>query len=259
MVKNLDQKYGLILGGSSGLGFATALKCASHGMNLIIIYRAGRAQLEVINERFKELKNFKNHLFINADATNDVKIPDLMNQIKNHLKKEQLFLFLHSISKGNLKPITGDQQLSPADFSQTIHSMGINYYSWAQQLTRHNLMANPSRMFSFTSEGNHKPMKGYAAVSAAKATLEAITRNMALEYAPLGITTNCIQAGVTDTESLQRIPMYEELKANSLKRNPLGRLTLPDDVANVVYLLCCPEASFINGTVIKVDGGESLT
>jgi enoyl-[acyl-carrier protein] reductase I len=53
--------------------------------------------------------------------------------------------------------------------------------------------------------------------------------------------------------------MYEQLKENSLKRNPLGRLTLPMDVANTVYLICRPEAAFINGSILKVDGGESLT
>jgi enoyl-[acyl-carrier protein] reductase I len=259
MVSDLDGTYGLILGGSSGLGYASAVKCAEHGMKLILIYRAGRIQQDAINERFEKLINFENHLFINADATNDSKIPSLIDQIKSHLNGKRLFLFLHSISKGNLKPMTGDQTLTAADFEQTIHSMGTSLYSWAQAMRAAGLMAHPSRILSFTSEGNQKPMPGYAAVSAAKATLEAITRNMALELASEGITTNCIQAGVTDTESLQRIPMYEQLKENSLKRNPLGRLTLPMDVANTVYLICRPEAAFINGSILKVDGGESLT
>lgn len=258
MVDNLKGTHGLILGGSSGLGYASAIKCANHGMNLILIYRSGRINQESVNDRFKKIKNFESHLFINADATNDSKIPDLLDQIKSHLKGEKLFLFLHSISKGNLKSMTGDNQLAPTDFMQTIQSMGINYYSWAQRLVNEKLVANPARFLSFTSEGNQKPMNGYAAVSAAKATLEAIMRNMALEYAVHNISTNCIQAGVTDTESLKRIPMYEELKANSLQRNPMGRLTLPEDVAGVVYLLCQKESQFINGTIIKVDGGESL-
>jgi len=259
MVKDLDGKYGLILGGSSGLGFASAVKLASHGMRVIIVYRASRIQKDIIQKRFDQLENPKDHLFINADATNSSKLVDLVIDIRKHLSGNKLHLLLHSISKGNLKPMTGEIPLSTGDFEQTIYSMGITLYSWSQALIQENLMANPSRILSFTSEGNIKPMKGYAAVSAAKATLEAITRNMALEFAAQGITTNCIQAGVTDTESLQRIPMYEELKNNSLQRNPFNRLTQPEDVANAVYLLCRPEAAFINGTVIKVDGGESLT
>ena len=96
-------------------------------------------------------------------------------------------------------------------------------------------------------------------MSAAKVTLEAITRNIALEYAPFGIRANCIQAGVTDTPSLRMIPGSEEIKKHSLLRNPFNRLTLPEDVANVVYLLSKDEAAWINGTIIPVDGGEHIS
>ena len=75
---------------------------------------------------------------------------------------------------------------------------------------------------------------------------------------PLGITANCIQAGVTDTESLQMIPGSDALKEQALMRNPFKRLTVPEDVANAVYLLTKDEAKWINGTVLKVDGGEHL-
>ena len=60
------------------------------------------------------------------------------------------------------------------------------------------------------------------------------------------------------TKSLAMIPGYEEIKTNALKRNPNNRLTTPNDVANVVYLLTTDEAKWITGSVIKVDGGESL-
>ncbi|MEC8885276.1 MAG: SDR family oxidoreductase, partial [Bacteroidota bacterium] len=93
---------------------------------------------------------------------------------------------------------------------------------------------------------------------AAKAALEAIIRSLAFELAPLKITANCIQAGVTNTESLQLIPGSDQLIAQALERNPQRRLTTPEDVANVVYLLTKPEANWINGAVIPVDGGEHL-
>ena len=115
-----------------------------------------------------------------------------------------------------------------------------------------------ARNLAFTSEGNSKVWPGYAAVSAAKATLEAFMRSMAVEYAPLGITTNCIQAGATETPSFKMIPGSDVLAGTTRKRNPFGRLTTPEDVANAVYLISRQEAAWINGTVLKVDGGESL-
>ena len=81
---------------------------------------------------------------------------------------------------------------------------------------------------------------------------------MAVEFASLGIKSNCVQAGVTDTPSLRMIPGSEKLIHAATKRNPYGRITQPKDVANVVYLLSRKEAEWITGTIIKADGGESL-
>jgi enoyl-[acyl-carrier protein] reductase I len=259
MVKDFENKYALILGGSSGLGYASALKLAQHGMNLIIFYRAARMQKEEIESRFELLRSYDIELLsINSDATREDQLDEQLGKIKAFLKGQKLYLLLHSISKGNLKPLTGEQPLTSFDFQQTIHSMGISLYSWTQAILKAQLFAFPAKILSFTSEGGIKPMESYAAVSAAKATLEAITRSMAIEYAPYKITANCIQAGVTDTFSLSKIPMYKELKSASLKRNPHQQLTTPQRVANVVYLMSREEASWITGTIIKVDGGESL-
>jgi enoyl-[acyl-carrier protein] reductase III len=259
MVEEFKDKYALILGGSSGLGYASALKLAQHGMNLIIFYRAARMQMEQIEARFDVLRSYDIQLVtINSDATREDQLEQNLSKIEDFLKGRKISVLLHSISKGNLKPLTGTQTLTTNDFQQTIHSMGISLYSWTKALFDTNLFAQPAKILSFTSEGSTKPMKSYAAVSAAKAVLEAINRSIAIEFAPHQITSNCIQAGVTDTLSLSMIPMYEELKVASLKRNPHQELTTPERVANTVYLMSREEASWITGTIIKVDGGESL-
>ena len=137
--------------------------------------------------------------------------------------------------------------------------MAFSLFDWTKALFDVDLFAEDSRIISFTSEGNSKPWPNYAAVSAAKTALEAITRNIALEFAPFGIKANCIQAGVTDTASLRAIPGSEKIKEHTLIRNPFKRLTTPEDVADVVYLLCKDEAKWINGCIIPVDGGERLS
>jgi enoyl-[acyl-carrier protein] reductase I len=137
--------------------------------------------------------------------------------------------------------------------------MAVSLYDWFKALFDEDLFADDARIISFTSEGARKVLPGYAAVSAAKASLEAISRNIASEFAPYGIRANCIQAGTTDTASLRMIPNSEKIKEVALKRNPFTRLTRADDVANAVYLLCKDEAAWINGCVIPVDGGEHLS
>jgi NAD(P)-dependent dehydrogenase (short-subunit alcohol dehydrogenase family) len=82
---------------------------------------------------------------------------------------------------------------------------------------------------------------------------------MAVELAPYGIRSNIIQAGVTDTPALRAIPGNEQLAAQARLRNPFRRLTTPRDVANVIYLLSTPDAAWVNGTIIRVDGGEHVS
>jgi len=93
-------------------------------------------------------------------------------------------------------------------------------------------------------------------VSLAKASLESLAKYMAVEFAPLGLKTNIIQAGITPTSSLKMIPGSEKLIEIGNSRNPMGRITQPEDVAKVVYLLCTDEAFWMNGALIHVDGGE---
>lgn len=145
------------------------------------------------------------------------------------------------------------------DLARTIFSMGTSLLGWAQSLLQQGMFADDARIFGLTSEGNEVAWKGYAAVAAAKVALESIARSMAVELAPYGIRSNVIQAGVTDTAALQAIPGSAQLKAQARQRNPFGRLTVPTDVANVIYLLSTDEAAWINGEVIRVDGGEHIS
>lgn len=256
------KQWALILGGSSGLGLATAKKLASEGMNICIVHRNSRAQEREVQQHFEQIKaervGFKS---FNLDALKAEKRQMVIEELQAAMGEDhKIKTLVHSLAKGNLKPMLSDGQaeLQTEDFQLTIHAMGISLYEWTKELHAAGLFAKDARIISFSSEGNTKAWKNYAAVSAAKVTLEAISRSIALEFAPFGIKANCIQAGVTDTASLRRIPGSDELIAHSLMRNPNKRLTLPEDVANVVYLLSTDEARWITGTLIPVDGGEHL-
>ena len=153
----------------------------------------------------------------------------------------------------------GTAFIEEEDLAQTIHAMGTSLLGWVQELHRRGLFAEDARVVGLTSEGNEVAWKGYAAVAAAKVALESVSRAIAVEMAPYGIRSNIVQAGVTDTPALRLIPGSAHLKAAARRRNPFGRLTTPEDVARVIHLLCLPEASWINGEVIRVDGGEHVS
>ncbi|HSP86750.1 MAG TPA: SDR family oxidoreductase [Ignavibacteriaceae bacterium] len=259
-----DKKYwAVILGGSSGLGLASAKKLAREGMNIFLVHRDRKSDLTEIEKHFKEIESEKvEFLSFNSDALKPENRLQIVSDIKKKLKPgETIRVLLHSIAKGNLKPMLSenDSALQNDDFHLTIDAMAISLYDWTKELYQNNLFSADARVISFTSEGNQKAWKNYAAVSAAKAALEAITRNIALEFAPYGIRANCIQAGVTDTQSFRLIPGSDQLKSITKNRNPFKRLTTPEDVANVVYLLTLDEASWINGTLIPADGGEHIS
>lgn len=148
--------------------------------------------------------------------------------------------------------------LEEEDFARTVHSMGTSLASWAQDLFARGLFAGDARVVGMTSEGNELAWRGYAAVSAAKTALEAVSRSLAFELGPYGVRSNVVQAGVTDTPALRLIPGSAQMKAAARLRNPLGRLTTPADVANVIALLCTDEAAWVNGALIRVDGGEHI-
>lgn len=262
MVSTSNNKnyYALILGGSSGMGLAAAKKLAGEGMNIIIVYRDPGIKEKPFLEIIETLKKTTGVVIktYNSNALQKESIQSVITEITALLSSDKkIRLLLHAVARGNLKLLTpGNNPLSLEDFQMTIHAMGINIYEWATALIENNVFAEDARIIALTSEGSSKSWPGYAAVGAAKAALENICRSMAVEFAPLGIRTNVIQAGVTETPSFKMIPGNEKIKEETLKRNPFKRLTTPEDVANAIYLLCTDEAAWINGAILHVDGGE---
>jgi enoyl-[acyl-carrier protein] reductase I len=225
------------------------------------VYRASKAQDAQLQTKFEQLQKLGvSFVGFNTDAMNPAKREYTIADLKQKINKGRIKVLLHSIAKGNLKAMRSEDgiELKNDDFHLTLDAMAISLYDWTKDLYRANMFAADARVLSFTSEGSTRAMKNYAAVSAAKAALEAISRSIAMEFAPKGIRANCILAGVTDTASLRMIPGSEALIEHSIKRNPFKRLTQAEEVANVVYLLSKDEASWINGTVITVDGGTHL-
>ena len=286
-----NNNWALILGGSSGIGLASVKKLANKGLSICVAYRERRAGAKAAEATFDQLRaGGANIISFNADALSDAGRKKILDEIASELEKSggKIRVMLHSIARGNLKLLAPniDQSsiikksledldvdtsslelpdvmddsrlLNQEDYQMTIYAMGSSLLDWANEVRERGLFADDARIIGLTSEGNKKAWKAYGAVSAAKAVLEAMARSMALELAPFGIRTNIIQAGVTDTPSLRMIPGSSEIIKHSVIRNPFHRLTQPEDVANVVYLLSTDEATWINGTIINVDGGEQI-
>lgn len=257
-----QRNFALILGGSKGLGLGTTQKLCREGFPVIALHRDRRKDLDQIQQAFEEIRKSGGilHTF-QMDALNRDIRHDFIRDLPGVLGPARIGVVVYSIARGNLQPMKGPEKefgLGITDFRLTAEAMAFALYEWMEGLMQSGLLADDCRIIAFTSEGSRRVLPHYGAVSCAKASLEALIRQMAVEWAPHGIKANCLQAGVTDTESLRMIPDSEKILARSLRRNPGGRLTRPEDVANAVYLLCLPEAAWINGNIIRVDGGEGL-
>lgn len=265
MSKNIpfSDLWAIILGGSSGFGFASVEKLAQQGMNIAVLYRETSITEKVLLGKFLEIasENGVAILPYNINALNTEGRERFIEKFtaKKGVSKHRVKLLLHSIARGNLKPLTGEDandELSAEDIQFTTYAMSNSLLDWTRTILKAELFHPDARIIGLTSEGAHKYWDGYAAVSIAKASLESLAKYMAVEFAPFGIKTNVIQAGITETSSLKMIPGSEKLLEIANTRNPLGRMTQPEDVAKVIGLLCTDEAFWINGSVIHVDGGE---
>ena len=258
--------WGVILGGSSGFGFASMEKLADSGMNIVILYRETAGVEKILNEKISLIKEKSGVeiLLYNINALDETGRSEFLEQFRSVVGDGgKVRLLLHSIARGNLKPLVTSRHdddpgaiLSVEDIQLTAYAMSHSILDWTRMLLKEGLFCKDARIIGLTSEGSHKYWESYAAVSVAKASLESLVTYMAIELAPYGLKTNLIQAGITDTPSLSKIAGSTELLQVAKKRNPMGRITQPEDVANVIYLLCTDEAAWINGAVIHVDGGE---
>lgn len=184
---------------------------------------------------------------------------------KSEIEMRQIVNELFEGGVLGLFPLVSEEQpeeesvLDEEELLLTLQAMGTSLLDWTRELYIRNLFAPDSRVIGLTSEGNQVSWDGYAAVSAAKSALESISRSIAKEFGPYGIRSNIVQPGVTDTPALRLIPGNARLTAQATLRNPLGRLTRVEDVARVVALLVSDEAAWINGSLIRVDGGEHIS
>ncbi len=259
--------WALILGGSSGFGLASAKKLADWGMNIFLVHRDTRGAMLKVKEHFDALsKTDVAFHALNLDALTESGRTEVLTQLESTIGNGRVRVLLHSIAAGRLKRFapsqsatTGDAPQSLAteeDLAATVQAMGFNLLSWVQDVCERGLFADDARVMAFTSEGSVRVWPGYGPVSAAKATLEAVVRSIAAEFAPFGIRCNLLQPGVTDTPALRFIPSAKDMMSRARGRNPFERLTRPEDVANVVALLCMDEAAWINGATLRADGGE---
>jgi len=254
-------RWALILGASSGFGEACLRALAAAGYDIFGVHLDRRAGLEQVAKLQSEIESLgrKAHFF-NINAADPEKIEVALNEMEGYLSEgEDIGVLMHSLAFGTLRAFVGDDAVTPPQMDMTVRVMAHSLVDWTQSVVNRGLMGENGRIFAMTSSGSNRVIPTYGAVSAAKAALEAHCRQLAWELAPRRITVNALRGGVTDTPALRKIPGKDFLLDGAAAKNPSGRLTTPEDVADATVALCSPQAHWITGNVINVDGGEEVT
>lgn len=258
--------WALILGASSGFGGAAAVELAKHGYNIFGVHLDRQITMPNVNAIIKKIERYGCHaVFFNINAADSIKRQEVIEEIYERFQAEKdhpkIKVLIHSLAFGTLKPYFGKNQqdvITQAQMTMTVDVMAHSLVYWTQELVFKNLLAEGGRIFGLTSAGSHSVIPYYGAVSAAKAALEAHIRQIAVELGFMRVTANAIMAGVTDTPALHKIPGSDKMLEAAKIKNPMGKLTIPEEVAKAIVMLCDDNAGWISGNVIGVDGGECI-
>jgi len=260
-LSSVKGKWALVLGASSGFGEAISLKLAEMGMNIVGVHLDRKSTLPHVEEVITKIKSRGvKAVFFNYNAADKEKRADVLNEIEKQTEGG-IHTLVHSLAFGSLKPFVTEEEkdrISPEQMNMTLDVMAHSLVYWTQDLFSRKLLKNGARIYAMTSSGGTRVMPTYGAVSAAKASLESHCRQLSMELAPHQVSVNAIRAGVTDTPALRKIPGAERIIETALQRNPWGRLTTPEDVANTIALLVHEESGWMTGNTLGVDGGEDI-
>ena len=255
--------WALVLGASSGFGAATAKAWARAGFGIIGVHLDLRGSIATAHAVRDEIAGFGVPVvFHNVNAADDEKRAHVCDRARELTDGKPLRVLMHSLAFGTLKSFVNSvpgQQTTKAQLEMTLDVMAHSLLYWVQDLHGRGLLGDGSRVFAMTSSGGTRVMPFYGAVSAAKAALESHVRQLALELGGSGVSVNSIRAGVTDTPASRKIPAAEFIFQEARRRNPGGRLTVPEDVAGAIAALALPGTRWISGNVLGVDGGEDVS
>jgi enoyl-[acyl-carrier protein] reductase III len=247
---DLSGKNALVTGGSRGIGRAIAVRLAEAGARVAINYARNTAAAEetaqLIRDAGSEALTFK------VNLGKREKVHDMCEKIGDSFDG-RLDILVSNAATGVIKPAV---ELTEHHWNFT---MGINAGIFLH-LVQHarEMMPEGGSVVAVSSLGALRAIPLYAAVGSSKAALESLVRHLAIELAGDRIRINAVSAGVVDTDALKHFPNRDDLIGNSQVKTPAGRLTSPDDVADVVLFMVSPLAGMIIGQTVTVDGGYSV-
>jgi NAD(P)-dependent dehydrogenase (short-subunit alcohol dehydrogenase family) len=247
MNASFAEKVVLITGGTSGIGRATAVAFAEQGANVVIF---GRREAEGAESVSLIQKAGGQGLFVRGDVSEESEIEALVAKTLERFGRLD-FAFNNAGVGGERATMT-----ATADIYNRIMDINVRgvFFSMKHQIPAI-LQSGGGAIINNASALALRPSANSPIYSASKSAVVGLTKSAALELAPKGVRVNAICAAIIETDLTQKIRSDEQSRAYMLARHPIGRFGRSEEVAAAVLYLCSPEASFITGVALPVDGG----
>jgi 3-oxoacyl-[acyl-carrier protein] reductase len=240
-----NNKVAIVTGASRGIGAAIARRLARDGFAVVINYASNANEAEAVVTSLRA-QGFT-ALPIQCDVSRADDVRRMFDQTENSLGKVDVLVNNAGILKTVPLLDTGDEL-----FDQTFGINARGTFNTMREAGKR--LNNGGRIINFSSTTLALNMPGYAIYNGTKAAVEAFTKVFAKELRGRDITVNAVAPGPVATDLFLN-GKSEELVAQFAKMPPLERLGQPDDIANVVGFLAGPDAGWVNGQVLRVNGG----
>ncbi len=241
-VYDLSGQVALVTGAAGGIGMAIAGLFAARGCRL------------VLTDRSATLHGFTaslgaQHIALTGDVSNEVSVQSVVAEAL--AQTGRIDILINNAGIGMLAPAE-DMPSEMWDTTMAVNLRGTFLFS--REVGRHMISRRYGRVINMASQAATVALDGHLAYCASKAALLAVTRSLAMEWGPYGVTANAISPTVVETE-LARVHWAGEVGAAFKRKIPTGRFALPEEIAHTALFLASGAAAMVNGANLAVDGG----
>ncbi len=227
----------LVTGGSRGIGLAVAQRFAADGHQVAVTYHSSPPP--------------EGFLAIKCNVTSAAEVDAAFSEVEATLGPVEVLVSNAGITKDKLL-----MTMSEDDFASVVDTNLTAAYRVAKRAVRSMMKARTGRIVLVSSVVGLSGQAGQANYAASKAGLVGLARSLARELGSRNITVNVVAPGPVDTDMTS--VLSDDLKAKMTEQVPLGRFASASEIAGVISFLASPDAAYITGAVIPVDGGLGM-